>query len=195
MFPDYQNSIRILWRGQSSETSSYEPQSAHSTGLPKPPGYNLKWSRVTPIQDALVTRPPTKASHHEHPLKRCRKLPSRTISGPKSPGTHLTPLGGNWVDRLAVSTLPPSASLSAIAWYIPLASPGTTHHQGFYCTISPGGTIPTAKRPARTMTTIVTLPLGDSCTLLGTIPVAQCYWFLVLKNRSQWTTNHSHTKL
>jgi len=33
----------------------YEPQPTHSTGLPKPPGYNLEWSRVTPIQDALVT--------------------------------------------------------------------------------------------------------------------------------------------
>ncbi|QCD79408.1 hypothetical protein DEO72_LG1g3048 [Vigna unguiculata] len=30
---------------------------AHSTGLPKPSGYNLEWPRVTPIQVALVTRP------------------------------------------------------------------------------------------------------------------------------------------
>jgi len=94
VFPDYQNLIRIHWRGQSSETSPYEPQPAHSTGLRKPPGYNLEWSRVTPIQDALVTGPPAKASHHEHPLKQWRKLSSRTITGPKPPGAHLTSLGG-----------------------------------------------------------------------------------------------------
>jgi len=35
---------------------------AHSIGLSKPPGYNLEWPRVTPIEVALVTRPPTK--HH-----------------------------------------------------------------------------------------------------------------------------------
>ena len=33
---------------------------AHSTGLPKPSGYNLEWPRVTPIQVTLVTRPLTK---------------------------------------------------------------------------------------------------------------------------------------
>jgi len=33
---------------------------AHSTGLPKPPGYNLEWPCVTPIQVALVTGPPGK---------------------------------------------------------------------------------------------------------------------------------------
>jgi len=94
LFPNYQISIRIHWRGQSYETSPYEPQPAHSTGLLKPPGYNLKWSRVTPIQDTLVTGPPAKASHHEHPLKRCRKLSLHIITGPKPSGTHLTPLGG-----------------------------------------------------------------------------------------------------
>ena len=67
--------------------TSHKP--AHSTRLPKPPGYNPKWSRVTPIQEALVTGPPTKASHHEHPLKRCRKLSSRT----RSSGGHHTPSG------------------------------------------------------------------------------------------------------
>jgi len=30
---------------------------AHFTGLSKPPGYNLEWSRVTPIQATLVTGP------------------------------------------------------------------------------------------------------------------------------------------
>jgi len=35
---------------------------AHFTGLPKPLGYNLEWSRVTTIQVTLVTGPPAK--HH-----------------------------------------------------------------------------------------------------------------------------------
>jgi len=30
---------------------------AHPTGLSKPPGYNLKWPHVIPIQVALVTGP------------------------------------------------------------------------------------------------------------------------------------------
>jgi len=33
---------------------------AHSTGLPKPPGYNLEWSHITSIQVTLVTRPSAK---------------------------------------------------------------------------------------------------------------------------------------
>ena len=32
----------------------------HSTGLPKPPGYNLEWPHVNPIQVALITGPPAK---------------------------------------------------------------------------------------------------------------------------------------
>ena len=73
MFPNYQSSIRMHWRGQSPETSPYEPQLAHSTRFPKPPSYNQEWSHVTPIRDTLVTGPPAKASHHEHHLKVCRK--------------------------------------------------------------------------------------------------------------------------
>jgi len=90
--PDYQISIRITLKRAITRTSPYEPPLAHSTGLPKPPGYNLEWSRVTPIQDTLVTGPPAKASHHEPPFKRCRKLSSRTNTGPKPPGAHHTPL-------------------------------------------------------------------------------------------------------
>ncbi|QCE07033.1 hypothetical protein DEO72_LG9g2048 [Vigna unguiculata] len=45
---------------------------AHSTGLPKPPGYNLEWPRVTPIQVTLITRPPNKASHQDLYPKLCR---------------------------------------------------------------------------------------------------------------------------
>jgi len=82
----YQNTLkRAIIR-----TSSYEPQLAHSTGLPKPPGYNQEWSRVTPIRVTLVTGPPAKASHHEHHLKLCRNLSSCTITKPKLLGAHLT---------------------------------------------------------------------------------------------------------
>jgi len=49
---------------------------AHSTGLPKPPSYNLECPRVTPIQVTLVIGPPAKASHHDTHLKLC-KNPSR----------------------------------------------------------------------------------------------------------------------
>jgi len=80
----YQNALkRAITR-----TSPYEPQLAHSTGLPKPPGYNLEWSCVTPIQVTLVTGPLAKASHHEHHLKLSRNLSLRTIT---------TSLGGHWV--------------------------------------------------------------------------------------------------
>ena len=90
------------------QTSPYEPQLAHSTGLPKPPDYNLEWSRVTPIRVTLVIGPPTKVSHHEHHLKLYRNLSSRTITEPKPlaciscrqahtrfrpPGGHHTPPG------------------------------------------------------------------------------------------------------
>jgi len=74
----------------------YEPQPAHSTRLPKPPGYNLEWSRVTPIRDALVTGPPAKVSHHEHHLKLRKNLSSHTIIAPKPPRVHLTLLGEIW---------------------------------------------------------------------------------------------------
>jgi len=89
----YQNTLkRAITR-----TSSYEPQLAHSTGLPKPPGYNLEWSRVTPIRVTLVTGPPAKASHHEHHLKLCRNLSSRTITKSKPLGAHLTLPSKHWV--------------------------------------------------------------------------------------------------
>jgi len=45
----------------------------------------------------LVIGPPAKASHHEHHLKLCRNLSSRTINEPKPPSAHPTSLGGHWV--------------------------------------------------------------------------------------------------
>jgi len=82
----YQNTLKIAI----TRTSPYKPQLAHSTGLPKPPGYNLEGSRVNPIRVTLVTGRPAKASHHEHHLKLCRNLSSRTITEPKPLGAHLT---------------------------------------------------------------------------------------------------------
>jgi len=32
---------------------------AHSIGFPKPPSYNIEWSRVTPIRTPLITGPQT----------------------------------------------------------------------------------------------------------------------------------------
>jgi len=89
----YQNTLKraITW------TSPYEPQLAHSTELPKPPGYNPEWSCITPIRVRLVTGPPAKASYHEHHLKLCRNLSSRTITEPKPPSAHPTSLDGHWV--------------------------------------------------------------------------------------------------
>jgi len=89
----YQNTLKKAI----TRTSPYEPQLAHSTGLPKPPGYNLEWSRVTPIRVTLVIGPPAKALHHEHHLKLCRNLSSRTFTELKPPSAHPTSLDGHWV--------------------------------------------------------------------------------------------------
>jgi len=113
-------------------------------------------------------------------LELCRNLSSRIITEPNLPGVHHTPLGGNLVQtawrashtakrqapaesslhrhRLADYTLLPGASLSVTAWRTPLASPGAMHHRGFYCTIPPGGKIPTVRRSARTV-----IPVTGSC--------------------------------
>ena len=88
----YQNTLKR----EIIRTSPYEPQIAHSTGLPKPPGYNLEWSCVTPIRVTLVIGPPAKASRHEHHLKLCRNLSSRTITELKPLGAHLTSSGKHW---------------------------------------------------------------------------------------------------
>jgi len=76
------NSIRCTEEGNHPKHRHMSHDLAHSTGLPKPPGYNLEWPHVTLIQVTLVTGPPTKASHQELP--------------PKLPGTPLASLGGTW---------------------------------------------------------------------------------------------------
>ena len=95
--PDYQKLYQNALKKAITRTSPYEPQLAHCTGLPKPPGYNLEWSHVTPIRVTLVTGPPAKASHHEHHLKLCRNLYLCTITEPKPPSAHPTSLGGDLV--------------------------------------------------------------------------------------------------
>jgi len=70
--PRLPNSIRCTKEGNHLKPRHTSHNLAHSTGLPKPPGYNLEWPHVTPIQDTLVTGPLVKASHHEQHLKLCR---------------------------------------------------------------------------------------------------------------------------
>ena len=185
MFPDYQISITIHWRGQSSETSSYEPQPAHSTGLPKPPGYNLEWSRVSPIQDALVTGPPTKASHHDHTLKRCWKLSSSTITGPKSPGTHLTSLGRilapNRLAGISHCQAPSTSTVShcsVTAWRFWLAPPGAHRLPGLLLPCPAWRHPPYRQAPCAPSDHCHSLRLyrlAPRSTPPGAIPVAQNY--------------------
>jgi len=55
--PRLPNSSDNIEEGNLSEPICTSHDLAHSTGLPKPPGYNLEWPRVTPIQATLVTGP------------------------------------------------------------------------------------------------------------------------------------------
>jgi len=68
----------------------------HSTVLPKPPGYNLEWPRVTPIQVTLIIGPPGKESHNETHPKQCRNPPHESSLHPKSLGAPLMSQGGTW---------------------------------------------------------------------------------------------------
>jgi len=151
---------QVHWRGQSFETSPYEPQLAHSTGLPKPPGYNLEWSRVTPIRDALVTRPPAKASHHEHHPKPCRNPSSGTNSAPKPPGAPFALLGRTWFQT---------------AWRASHTAKRHAASKASAAPLSPGGTNTVARRLARTGTTATVFGwyrLAAGPASLGTILVA-----------------------
>jgi len=135
---------QVHWRGQSFETSSYEPQLAHSTRLPKPPSYNLEWSRVTPIRDALVTGPPAKASHHEHHPKPCRNPSSRTNSAPKPPGAPFASLGGTWFQT---------------AWRTSHTARRHTTSKASVAPLPPGGTNTAARHLARIGTTAIVFRL------------------------------------
>ena len=73
--PRLPNSIRCTEEDNHLKPHRTSHNLAHSIGLPKPPGYNLEWPHVTPIQDTLVTKPPAKASHREHHLKMCTNPP------------------------------------------------------------------------------------------------------------------------
>jgi len=61
LFPDYQKSIRYTEEGNHPKPRRTSHDLTHSTGLPKPLGYKLEWPRVTPIQDTLVTGPPSQS--------------------------------------------------------------------------------------------------------------------------------------
>jgi len=66
--------------------------------------------------------------------------------------------------RIITAPLPPGR-LCPAARRLTLPLPGSTvsrrqaplHHQGLCCTIPLGGTLPTARRPARTVTTVIGL--------------------------------------
>ena len=106
-----------------------------------------------PIRDALVIGPPAKASHHDHTLKRCRKLSSRTINGPK-------PLGE--IQLQTAWRASHTARRQALAQYhIVPSPPGTSNlrrqapiaFQASCFLVPPGGTHPTARHPTRPVTT------------------------------------------
>ena len=58
--PRLPNSVSYTEEGNLLEPRRTSHNLAHSTGLPKPPGYNFEWPRVTPIQVTLIIGPPTK---------------------------------------------------------------------------------------------------------------------------------------
>jgi len=60
VIPKLPNSISYTEEGNLPKPRRTSHDLAHSTRLPKPQGYNLEWSRVTPIQVTLVTGPLTK---------------------------------------------------------------------------------------------------------------------------------------
>ena len=149
----YQNTLkRAITR-----TSPYEPQLAHSTGLPKPPVYNLELSRATPIRVTLVTGTPAKASHHEHHLKLCRNLSSRTITEPKPLGAHLTSPSKHWVQtawrasHTARRHAPAEPSLHRHHLADSALPPGATRHHRL---AHPSHA---ARRPARSVTIVTGL--------------------------------------
>ena len=83
LFLDYQNSIRCTEEGNHPKPHRTSHNFAHSTGLSKPPGYNLEWPRVTPIQVTLITRP--LAKHHlMTSFKAVQESSSRSNSSPKT---------------------------------------------------------------------------------------------------------------
>ena len=55
---------------------------AHSTRLPKSPGYNLEWPRVIPIQVALIIWPPTK-HHIKTSMQSCVEPSTQSNSAPE----------------------------------------------------------------------------------------------------------------
>ena len=203
--PDYQNSIIITLKRAIIRTSPYEPQLAHSTGLPKPPGYILEWSRVTPIRVTLVTRPPIKVSHHEHHLKLYRNLSSCTITELKPLGAHLTSPSKHWVQtawrasHTARRHAPAASSLHRHRWADSTRPPGATRrhrlvlppraarrHCTFGISVIPSRLAelplpPGAKHQQWPLPLICFRPPGGSLLPPGAIPVAQCYWFLALK--------------
>jgi len=182
-----------------TRTSPYEPQLAHSTGLPKPLGYNLEWSRVTPIHVTLITGPPAKALHHEHHLKLCRNLSSCTITETKPLGAHPTSPSKHWVQtawrasHTATRHAPAASSLHRHRRVNSTTPSGATRRHRLahlscvakrHCTskisaipyrLAELPLPPGAKRQQWPLPLICFCPPGGSLSPLGAIPVTQCY--------------------
>jgi len=129
----------------------------HSIGLPKPPGYNLEWSCVTPI-------------HHDLHSKLCRNPPRDPTLHLKLSGAPLASLGKTWFQtawryHTTLGAKRPSVLLSPIfAWR----------------------KIPCCRRHASPVVTAIVLDLyrlAARSTSPSVILVTQCYWFLALLNK------------
>ena len=137
--PNYQNFIRILWRGQSPKPR----RTSHNSHTP----LDFLNHRATTYSGHVLFQyglhskldPPAKASHHVPHLKLCRNIFSRTITEPKPPSAHHTPLGGyhtppratrlqNHHCTITAWRTPPcrQAPLVATSWRIRLAPPGAS---------------------------------------------------------------------
>jgi len=141
---------------------------AHSTRLPKPPGYNLEWPRVTLIQVTLVTWSPTKASYHDLHPKLCRNPPRDPTLHPKPPGAPLASLGG-------LGSRPPHGPLTPPgAKRLPMLLP----HRSRLAepTLLPGAMHVQWPLPLFWVAIAWRLVRAPS-----TMPVAQCYLFLAHK--------------
>jgi len=153
--PRLPNSIRCTEEGNHSKPHRTSHNLAHSVGLPKPPGYDLEWPLVTPIQVTLITRPPAKAPHQDTHPKLCRNPPLEPTLHQKPPDTPLTSLGKTWFQtawRTSHTARRQTPSIASVA----LLPPGRTHtaakrHAHAVATatvfgyLSPGG-LPSAAR-------------------------------------------------
>ena len=156
------NSFSCTEEGNHSEPHRMSHDLAHSTRLPKRPGYNLKWQRVTPIQVTLVIGPPAKAMHLDPHPKLCRNHHHEPTLHPKSPGVPLASPGGTWFQT---------------AWRASHTAKRQAPFSTLVALLSLGRTNPVVRHHAHTMATATILGLDRLAAHpapLGAILVAQC---------------------